>query len=808
MFNSERTARALPVAIGAWIVLAIHAAAAVEQTLVEHVTQNPPGLAEGLGTSVYPPSKKERPFFEKLAPDEIKTGGLAGDYDITKRSGRYVGWFGIVREIEENGASRQTVLTVEHKYFDGLTDTHIQAVSFNGSGDFLAVLRGLEHKIPLLSLVKVYGTVAPAAAGDLPRVNAEFVRVWHWGNFTFLAAWGKQRGSEQWRKLNQIDLDDIYEPHPSRTYYEERLGKRQGSDPERRRLLKAAGPMVPALETRVKQLIDVVLAAEAHRLGGALQPVLDLRGEEAAIAVLTECLKNPDDWIRRAASEGLGRVGPKAIPSLISALDADAAPVRASAAISLLPYGPDAKDAVPALTVALTDEDSDVRRKSALALGRVGQAAQPAVSRLKEVLSDPDTYVRLSAAEALWRVTVEPQPSVRVLVKLLEDKNQHVRCEAAERLDEIGPEAKDAVLALATALKDEYEYFRSSAADALGNIGPEAKAAVPALVTALGDESRYVRGNAAEALGLIGAEAETVVPALIAATSDADDYVRGQAVGALGEFGPAATDATATLVRILKEDPDDFVRGVCGRELAKIDVTGKIAVPVLVENLRDVNTRVRRFAAMALADLGPAAADAVEPLAVALKDPEPVVRLHAAGALWRIDQQDAAAVPVLVEALGSNRWDLRLWAAQNFLGTGREAVRAVPALVENLKSDHVYVRSAAAAALGRIGPAAEAGVEPLTESLHDEREYVRSHAAEALWRIRGSDESLRLLIESLSSRDRTAQCHAAKALGKIGPEAQAAEPTLTLLLKHHDRFVRRAAAEAIQHISPTVTDGR
>jgi hypothetical protein len=106
-----------------------------------------------LATKPYEPSAKERPFFEKLAPEEVKTGGLAGPYDITKKSGRYVGWFGIVREVEPDATGKRAVLTVEHKYFDGLTDAHIMAVSFNGSGDFQALIDGPGHRIPLLALV-------------------------------------------------------------------------------------------------------------------------------------------------------------------------------------------------------------------------------------------------------------------------------------------------------------------------------------------------------------------------------------------------------------------------------------------------------------------------------------------------------------------------------------------------------------------------------------------------------------------------------------------------------------------------------
>ena len=197
---------------------------------VEHVTGKPkPG--NSLGTKSYSPSDSEAPFFKKLSRDEVATGGLASDYDIHDKQGKYVGWFGIVREIKEEKAHQQTVLTVEHKYFDGLTDAHIQAISFNGDGDFLAVVPGVGHKIESLSLVKVYGTVANNGKKDArPTLDAEFVRDWHWGSFTFLAAMGEQHGGENWRKLNKVELDDIYDPYPDEQYYEDRLGRRPKHD--------------------------------------------------------------------------------------------------------------------------------------------------------------------------------------------------------------------------------------------------------------------------------------------------------------------------------------------------------------------------------------------------------------------------------------------------------------------------------------------------------------------------------------------------------------------------------------------------
>ncbi|HEV3006737.1 MAG TPA: hypothetical protein VGX78_19865, partial [Pirellulales bacterium] len=193
---------------------------------VEHVTKKPQ-RTEGLGTKKYEPSEAEQPFYDKLAADEVATGGLVGEYDIHAKQGKYVGWFGIVRDVAEDVAQDRTTLLVEHKYFDGLTDLHIQALSFNGAGDFQAIVPGVGHEIEPLSLVKVYGTVAKAEKkDDPPSLQAEFVRDWHWGTFTFLGAFGEQQGSEKWRKFNRVELDDIYDPYPDDDYYQQRLGER------------------------------------------------------------------------------------------------------------------------------------------------------------------------------------------------------------------------------------------------------------------------------------------------------------------------------------------------------------------------------------------------------------------------------------------------------------------------------------------------------------------------------------------------------------------------------------------------------
>ncbi len=59
-----------------------------------------------------------------------KPGTLFG-----KRS-KLISWFGIVRELPIKAGGPYLI---EHKYFDGLNDEHIQLVSLYGTGDFQVI---------------------------------------------------------------------------------------------------------------------------------------------------------------------------------------------------------------------------------------------------------------------------------------------------------------------------------------------------------------------------------------------------------------------------------------------------------------------------------------------------------------------------------------------------------------------------------------------------------------------------------------------------------------------------------------------
>jgi HEAT repeat protein len=116
---------------------------------------------------------------------------------------------------------------------------------------------------------------------------------------------------------------------------------------------------------------------------------------------------------------------------------------------------------------------------------------------------------------------------------------------------------------------------------------------------------------------------------------------------------------------------------------------------------------VRRRAAQALGDMGPAAAAAVPALEAAWKGSEPELRVAAAAALWRIGRHREAALRTLTQALRDKEYrDSRYQLVWTLGSLGPEARAAVPALREALDDPDSLVRRSAAEALKKIDPGA------------------------------------------------------------------------------------------------------
>ena len=177
-------------------------------------------------TPGFGPTATETPFLKGLPAEEAAQDPFSEkDYTLTGKTGKPVGWFGIVREKKFDEKRNATKLLLEMKYFDGMTDLHIHVVSIYGAGDFTAELPGKADVLAMLDLVRIYGKVAREEKG-IPEVAPEYVRVWDWGLFTFMD-YGKDKSNPQWVKLRKVTGPDVYSPRPTKKFYEDRLGPRE-----------------------------------------------------------------------------------------------------------------------------------------------------------------------------------------------------------------------------------------------------------------------------------------------------------------------------------------------------------------------------------------------------------------------------------------------------------------------------------------------------------------------------------------------------------------------------------------------------
>lgn len=207
-------------------VVTLVAMRANSETIVETEAVAAAAPTDGsLGTGRYAPREKEKKHLSALPDNEQTNGSAFEDYSIHGKKGKQVSWFGIVRSISRADSKKgEFELLLDHKYFDGLTDTHIMALSFNGSGDFKARVHGMSPTIAPLVLARVYGKVAGEKDG-VPILEAVYVRVWPWRTFTFLDAYGTDLGNPRWRKPGEMPAR-IYSSSPDDAYYRKLLGDR------------------------------------------------------------------------------------------------------------------------------------------------------------------------------------------------------------------------------------------------------------------------------------------------------------------------------------------------------------------------------------------------------------------------------------------------------------------------------------------------------------------------------------------------------------------------------------------------------
>ncbi|MEW6303095.1 MAG: HEAT repeat domain-containing protein [Verrucomicrobiota bacterium] len=284
------------------------------------------------------------------------------------------------------------------------------------------------------------------------------------------------------------------------------------------------------------------------------------------------------------------------------------------------------------------------------------------VSHWVEQLANPKVHVldRVKAEDAMYALGSNAVP---VLVKLLRrEESIYARSRAA-----VAPALSEGILRRLPEPLPAVNY-RRTAARLLGNLGPASGPAVPELVRAVGDPDRQVRGYSYEALrraastpvvvaalaqalripdetirvfaagelSLYDNDAAPALPVLIATLEDPDATVRLNVIHTLGRIGREATNAIPALVQLLDE-PKVEVRLSAATTIVRLDARqGKVAVPALLDVVRQRDATLMEVAIEALGDLGADAQGASGLLEPLLDHEDARIRRAASAALRRI----------------------------------------------------------------------------------------------------------------------------------------------------------------------------
>ncbi len=432
--------------------------------------------------------------------------------------------------------------------------------------------------------------------------------------------------------------------------------------------------------------------------------VLDILGDigdESALGAMVAALADPDQNVRNAAAENLGKLkAVLAVPALLASMEtADlwfrftilaaiaqiGAPV---AAAELLPYREDpllrkavfdclgkigGREVIDVLCEGLLDHMSNVRSAAALALLRVGRKQSALVAEtmqtmpletLGEALADllyfSDPQVKMAAIQLLrWL----DQPSFAPqLLALLDDAA--MRQPAAAALIALGAEASMTLLPRwAEASPRERTYL----AYLFGQT--RLTAAADLLAESLGSPDPELRMVAAQGLGGMGSPA--LFPALLRALDDTVAEVREQALNALIAIGRQhSAAAIGVLIPLLNAETAEL-RLSAVRILGQLD--GTDVLPALQLALKDEAAKVRSAAVQALSG-GSHGCD-LSAMRLALTDEDAEVRRLAVHALGAACVDDA--LPLLTLALQDEDLWVRAMVVRTLGRFGQPAVRLV-----------------------------------------------------------------------------------------------------------------------------------
>jgi HEAT repeat protein len=338
-----------------------------------------------------------------------------------------------------------------------------------------------------------------------------------------------------------------------------------------------------------------------------------------------------------------------------------------------------------------------------------------------------------------------------------------------------------------------------------------------ALVKLLADQDAPVRIRAAEMLLGWEAHDEAALNTVAKALQDKDANIRMQATKTLQVAGLAALPLLEKAMKDenaeIRHEAVELYLSIHLTSGAHRDAYGEVVrdpipMPLLLEALSDADPRLRRLSSRLLADLAfydPCAArPAVPALTKALKDGERAVQMLAVKALLRLGQKNPDFLQILLEAAKDEGLSHEAFGIVESMGPS--AKDAVLVLIKMLEHSDGNVSVRAARMLGKIGPPAVPDLIKLMETKKDKAAHMATSALSEMGaKAKDAVPVLILRLKYLQGpNNESEKAFVAEILGRMGPDARAAVPTLVTLMqdKGESDYARVQYIRAIRSIGP------
>jgi HEAT repeat protein len=343
--------------------------------------------------------------------------------------------------------------------------------------------------------------------------------------------------------------------------------------------------------------------------------------EDAIQEMGTNAVPHLVKWIQEGSPEAvkeatavLGELGPKAVAAVSPLSETLASGKRSDeAATALARIGP---PALPVLMSVLTNRYSGIHSVAARAIGSMGPDASPAIPTLIAMLRDDDWMVKSDAFEALNQGRIDPDQIVPELAALYKDQPDG-RVEAVQTLAIYGfdTEGRSVIPSLVKALKSNDFDERRVAAAKLVALPGSRRVPVDCLIECLTNSQPAIRVWAHVAVTALGSNALPAIPVLLAQMTNANPIsATAYALGKLKLAPDRVVPFLADQLEWYAQRPTHvgaFPDGQYPYPDALVDALGeygpqgRAATPVLKEIAMNINANLRRHAARALTKIEP-----------------------------------------------------------------------------------------------------------------------------------------------------------------------------------------------------------